>query len=116
VHSDDAAPQRWCCTFYWPWEDVQLCGPKTIFLRQTSILLIFFVQFYCAGSHSEHRRRWSKYSCILQPLDTTTDSKGPMPLVYSSKRTVTTYNGCKTLYVWSFNLQWVANLVWDLNQ
>jgi hypothetical protein len=76
---------------------------------------IFFIQFYCAGSHSEHLRRWSKDSCILQPLDTTTDSKGPMPLVHPSKHTVTTYNGCKTLYVWGFNLHWVVNLVWGLN-
>jgi hypothetical protein len=34
------------------------------------------------------------------------------PLVHSSKHTITTYNGCKTLYVWDFNQQWVANLVW----
>ncbi len=29
-----------------------LCGAKTIFLSQTSTFWIFFIQFYCIGSHT----------------------------------------------------------------
>ncbi len=30
----------------------QLCGAKTNFLSQTGMCWIFFIQFYCAGSHT----------------------------------------------------------------
>jgi hypothetical protein len=30
--------------------------PKPFFLSQTGILWIFFIQFYCIGSHTEHHR------------------------------------------------------------
>jgi hypothetical protein len=31
-------------------------GAKTIFLSQNGICWIFFIQFYCLGSHTEHHR------------------------------------------------------------
>jgi len=37
----------------------QLCWAKTIFLSQTGMCWISFVQFYCAGSHTDHHWRAS---------------------------------------------------------
>jgi hypothetical protein len=56
-----AGAQR-CCSFHRPRQCAQLCGDKTVFVTQTCILWIFFIQFFCAGSHSKHRWRCS-YNC-----------------------------------------------------
>jgi hypothetical protein len=39
-----------CCAFHQPWQPAQLCKAKTIFLSQTVMCSIFFIQVYCAGS------------------------------------------------------------------
>jgi hypothetical protein len=39
----------------------QLWGAKTTFLNQTVMLWIFFIDYCCAGSHTEHRWRCSYY-------------------------------------------------------
>ncbi len=46
-----------CCAFYKPPQTVKLCWTKTNFLSQTSISWQFFVEFYRAGFHTEHRWR-----------------------------------------------------------
>ncbi len=43
-----------CCPFYQPRQSAQYCGAKTIFLSQTRIGSIFFIQLYCADSHTKH--------------------------------------------------------------
>jgi hypothetical protein len=45
--------------FHQPRQCVQLCEAKTIFLSQTGKSWIFFIQFYCARSHTGHRWRYS---------------------------------------------------------
>jgi hypothetical protein len=42
------------CTFHKPPQTVQLCWAKTIFLSQAGMVWLFFIQIYCAGSHTEH--------------------------------------------------------------
>jgi hypothetical protein len=39
----------------------QLCWAKTIFPSQSGIIWLFFIQFYCALSYTEHRWRCSKH-------------------------------------------------------
>jgi hypothetical protein len=43
----------------------QVCWAKTNFLSETGIWWIFFIEFYCAGSHSEHHRRCSNENDYL---------------------------------------------------
>jgi hypothetical protein len=45
--------------FYQCWQIAQLCGTKTIFLSEINIHWIFFIQFYYARSHIEHRWKCS---------------------------------------------------------
>jgi hypothetical protein len=47
-----------------------LCWAKTIFLSwaRTSISWIFFIQFYCAWSHTEHRWRLSNDEKICSQI------------------------------------------------
>ncbi len=53
-----------CCALYQPLQTVELCWAKTIFLSQAGMFVLFFVQFYCAGSHTEHHWRCS-YNAIV---------------------------------------------------
>jgi hypothetical protein len=39
----------------------QSCWAKTIFPSQSGIIWLFFIQFYCAWSYTEHRWRCSKH-------------------------------------------------------
>jgi hypothetical protein len=43
---------RLCCAFHQPRETK--CWAKTILLSQTGMFSLFFIQFECAGSHTEH--------------------------------------------------------------
>ncbi len=47
------------CTFYQPLQAVKLYWAKTIFLSQTGMFWIFFIQFYRSGSHTERCLRFS---------------------------------------------------------
>jgi hypothetical protein len=52
IYYNLSAGAQCCCTFHQQQQLVQLCWAKTIFLSQ--------IQFYCAGSHTEHHWRCSK--------------------------------------------------------
>jgi len=61
-----AGAQR-CCACYKPLQHMQLCAAKTIFLSQTGIDWVFFIQFYCAGSHTGHSWRCS-YTYLVKDI------------------------------------------------
>ncbi len=44
----------------------QLCWAKSIFLSQTDTGWISFIHFYCAGSHTQHHWRCSKYTTQIK--------------------------------------------------
>jgi hypothetical protein len=46
---------------YQPWQHAQLCRAENNFLSQTSTFWILFIQFYSAGSHTEHSWRCSEH-------------------------------------------------------
>jgi hypothetical protein len=46
--------------FYKPQQTVLICNSKTIFLCETGVFWVFFVEFQCAGSHSQ--QRWGRAS------------------------------------------------------
>jgi hypothetical protein len=48
-----------CCTFYQPQQSLQFCWAKTIIPSQSGKFRLFFIQFYWAGSRTEHRWRCS---------------------------------------------------------
>jgi hypothetical protein len=52
-----SAGAQHCCAFHQPPQTVQLCWAKTIFLSETGIFWLFFIQFYRVGSHIEHPGR-----------------------------------------------------------
>jgi hypothetical protein len=41
------------CAFHQSPQAVYFCWTKTIFLSQTGVFWFFFIQFYCAGSHTK---------------------------------------------------------------
>jgi len=80
-----------CCATYQPPQTVKLCCAKTIFLRQTGTF-DFFIQWCCAGLHTEHRWKCSKGMLSSSPLSVLAHllSFSPIPTnepekIYSTK-------------------------------
>jgi len=76
------AQQQRCWVFYQRCQPAQLCWAKTIFLSQTGIWWIFFIHLYCAGSHTEHLWRCSKFYLMSRSEDFTS-WQGRIFLLYS---------------------------------
>jgi hypothetical protein len=55
------------CTFHHPQKTVKKCWATTILLSQTDMFCLFFVQFYFAGSPTEH---WCQVELLLRRLFT----------------------------------------------
>jgi len=55
-------------SLYQPQQRAQLCGAKTIFLSQTSISWIVFIQFYCAGSPAGDALSPCPHNIVIQNL------------------------------------------------
>jgi hypothetical protein len=60
-----ACAQCFCCAFDQSQQTVELCWATTIFLSQTHLFWLFFIQFFCAWSHILATTAGEALQCFL---------------------------------------------------